>query len=86
MREAKCPACRRRFLVDAGSVECARCGADLSLLVKLRHHADRLVVDALADPSLGDNERMNRLRQAQLICRSPEVQHLLSAFAAERCA
>jgi hypothetical protein len=80
MGEAKCPACRKRFPVDSETMECARCGADLSLLIKLRRHAARLAADALADPTLDSGDRMGRLKKAQFVCASPEVQLLMSSL------
>ena len=76
MREAKCPACRRRFTLDSGSCSCARCGADLSLLIKLRRHADRLAVAALSAPEIS----RDRLQEAQHICRTPEVRLLIASL------
>lgn len=83
MGEAKCPACRRRFPVDAESVECIRCGADLSLLINLRKHAGRLVSDALSDPFVEPGERIERLKKAQFVCRAPEVQWLIDSLLSE---
>ena len=80
MREGKCPACRKRFFGEDESTECARCGADLSLLMKLRRHATQLAADALADPALDSDERMKRLKKAQFVCASPEVQQLIDSL------
>lgn len=77
MSEAKCPACRKRFSLDAKSMGCSRCGADLTLLIKMRRHARRLVVKAFAADSMSEDLRRERLLEAQRVCYSPEVQLLL---------
>jgi len=79
MKEVKCPACRRRFSVDGDSTQCARCGADLSLLIKLSRQAERWVCAALSDPAIGDEESLQYLKKAQFIRASPEVQQLINS-------
>ena len=76
MHELRCPACRRRFSLDSESVLCSRCGADLSLLMKMRRHAVRLTVEALAAPGIS----RELLRDAQRMVFSPEVELLLKAL------
>ncbi len=73
MREAKCPACRKRFSEDAESTDCARCGADLSLLMKLRRHAAQLATAALAESGMNAGERMQHLKKAQFVYSAPVV-------------
>jgi hypothetical protein len=80
MRTAKCPACQRRFSTKAEPAECARCGADLFLLIKLHNHADQLICQALSNPSLQPLQRIEGLKKAQRICRSAEAQALIEAF------
>ena len=75
--EPKCPACRKRFVVNPNEPICARCGADLSLLIRLRLDAMRLVLDAFSAPEKSPAGRLALLHKAQSICRSegvPEVQ------------
>ncbi len=79
MGDRRCPACRRRFSVDSESAKCSRCGADLSLLITLRKHADRWVSDAFAAPFMSQAERIKHLKKAQFICHTPEVQHLIDS-------
>ena len=81
MREAKCPDCRKRFSFESDSVECARCGADLSLLKKIGQHADRLAVEALFGSAMESGEQVERLKKVQHICQSPEVELLIRSLA-----
>lgn len=74
MSEPKCPACRKRFSLDAESMGCSRCGADLTLLINMRRHARNLVVEAVTADSMSEESRRGRLLEAQRICHSPEVQ------------
>lgn len=80
MDTPKCPACRRRFPDDSESTVCTRCGADLALLIRLRRHARKRVVEALSNPSSDPAATRAQLREAQRICFSPEVRQLLVAM------
>lgn len=64
-----CPVCRARF---RGSVECSRCGADLTTLMELVSKAWRLRQAARQELLDGDTDRAFVLAsQAQRICRTP---------------
>jgi hypothetical protein len=80
MEALKCPACRRRFALDSEFTVCARCGADLSLLIRLQRHARQLAVTALSACAANQAERRAQLQKAQRICFSPAVQQLLDAW------
>ncbi len=84
MKNRRCPACRRRFSANSEFAECSRCGADLSLLITLRKHADRLVSAALAAPFIETDERIRRLKKAQAICHTPEIQQLIDSMCVEK--
>ncbi len=79
-RELKCPACRKRFSLQSEAAECARCGADLSLLIKLRTQADHLIGRALSSSSLNPVQRADELEKALWICRSSEVQMMIESL------
>lgn len=80
MDGSKCPACRRRFPLDSESVVCTRCGADLSLLIRMRRHTRQRVVRALSGRAANEEESRVQLQKAQRICYSPEVQQLLTVW------
>jgi hypothetical protein len=69
-----CPVCRARF---RGSIECSRCGADLTIVMSLAAAAWRMrqaARQALAD---NDPERARMLsRQAEAICHTPAGRRL----------
>jgi hypothetical protein len=69
-----CPVCRARF---RGSVECSRCGADLTIVMSLSAAAWRLrqaARQALVDD---DPEQARTLAaQAEAICRTPAGKRL----------
>ena len=67
--DPKCPACRKRFSVNADEPVCTRCGADLTLLIRLRLDARRLVLAAFSAEA-GPARRAVLLGQAQRICRA----------------
>ena len=72
--EPKCPACRKRFTLNPNEPICARCGADLSLLIRLRLDARRLVLDAFSAPEKSDAEKLALLHKAQFTCRAVYTQ------------
>lgn len=77
MKEAKCPACRKRFERNVAAEICTRCGADLSLLQKTYRHAQHLAFSALANPAISEEKRQIVLRQAQEVCYAPELGPLI---------
>lgn len=78
MKDAKCPACRRRF--SATTVVCERCGADLTLLVALRRRSVLRALTAFCGPEMTFDDRAAALEDAQQLCRSKVVCQLLNAM------
>jgi hypothetical protein len=56
---------------------CTRCGADLSLLIRLRQQTNRKIIKILSDKALHPDERMRQLNSTQQICRLEPLASLL---------
>lgn len=69
-----CPVCRARF---RGTSECSRCGADLTVLMKLLAQAWRLRQDSRQAIREGDPGRAQALAaRSQGLCRTPAGRRL----------
>jgi len=65
----KCPACRKRFVLDDPERICTRCGADLSLLIRLRQQSQLKIIRTFTNKELQPCERIRKLKSAQQLCR-----------------
>jgi len=78
MAELSCPACRRRFDPAQPDAQCRRCGADLSLLIRLYRSSRRQAAAGIRLLGTGHGHRAaEHFQRAQTIFQCSETALLL---------
>ena len=78
MADPLCPACRRRFDPAQSEAQCRRCGADLTLLIRLYRSSQRQAASGLQLLGGGQERRAAEcFRRAQTIFQCSETALLL---------